>query len=256
MRTTALLSITAAAVLGLAPAAAAQPGAGYGRGHAGPPPSAHSARHAPGPRYHDTVRFERGHRIPHFWFGPQFHVQNWQLYGFAQPRGGQRWVRYYDDAYLVDGDGLVMDGRYGLDWDAYGEQWDHEAGVPQYVGTGDFVPGPEDVEWVESQAPHAAPPAYAGRGRYEGHAYPPQGHPYPYGYQSYGHYPYGYGYQGGYGAYHWGTITETITTVTTGGATSTRSHVIEHQPPRQRARHHRAPAPRPCDCPLPLGERG
>src|SRR5687768_3499632 len=45
-------------------------------------------------------QFQRGAFLPPFWFGPQFHVQNWQLYGFSAPPAGHRWVRYYNDAYL------------------------------------------------------------------------------------------------------------------------------------------------------------
>jgi Ni/Co efflux regulator RcnB len=96
------------------------------------------------------VRFRRGATIPHFWFGPQFHIQNWGLYGFPQPFAGGRWIRHYDDAYLIDRDGRVRDGRYGMDWDRYGERWDHdEAGIPIYAGDGDYEPDDHDYEWAE-----------------------------------------------------------------------------------------------------------
>src|SRR5690349_3694262 len=51
----------------------------------------------PGPNFRHH-RLQRGFMVHPFWFGPQFHVQNWQLYGFGAPRRDQRWVRYYDDA--------------------------------------------------------------------------------------------------------------------------------------------------------------
>ena len=96
------------------------------------------------------VRFQRGATIPHVWFGPQFHVQNWGLYGFPQPFAGGRWIRHYDDAYLIDRDGRVRDGRYGMDWDRYGERWDQDDnGVPVYAGDGDYQPGDHDYEWAE-----------------------------------------------------------------------------------------------------------
>src|SRR5687768_18603626 len=72
----------------------------------------------PGPNFPHR-RLHRGFVIHPFWFGPQFHIQNWQMYGFADPGRDRRWVRYYDDAYLIDGDGRVVDERYGLDWDEY-----------------------------------------------------------------------------------------------------------------------------------------
>ena len=34
-------------------------------------------------------------------------INNWQIYGFADPGPDRRWVRYYDDAYLIDRDGRV-----------------------------------------------------------------------------------------------------------------------------------------------------
>src|SRR5687768_16069934 len=96
------------------------------------------------------VRFHRGATIPHFWFGPQFHLQNWAMYGFPQPFAGGRWIRYYDDALLIDRDGRVRDGRYGMDWERYGERWDQdEDGVPIYAGDGDYEPDDRDYEWAE-----------------------------------------------------------------------------------------------------------
>ena len=85
-------------------------------------------------------RLQRGFVIPPFWFGPQFHINNWQVYGFADPGADGRWVRYYDDAYLIDRDGRVRDNRYGMDWDRYGEEWEVEDGIPAYRGRRDYRP--------------------------------------------------------------------------------------------------------------------
>ena len=79
-------------------------------------------------------RLRRGGFINGYWFAPQFYIGNWQSYGFSAPGDDQRWVRYYDDAYLVDGDGRVMDSRYGVRWDRYGEDWDDQDGIPGYRG--------------------------------------------------------------------------------------------------------------------------
>jgi Ni/Co efflux regulator RcnB len=87
----------------------------------------------PGPNFR-YGRLRRGGFINSYWFAPQFYVGNWGAYGFSAPRDDQRWVRYYDDAYLVDGDGRVMDTRYGVRWDRYGEEWDNQNGIPGYRG--------------------------------------------------------------------------------------------------------------------------
>src|SRR3954453_3853827 len=42
-------------------------------------------------------RLRRGFVVPSFWFGPQFQIGNWQMYGFADPGPDGRWIRYYDD---------------------------------------------------------------------------------------------------------------------------------------------------------------
>ena len=224
----------------------------------------------PPPGGHRFVRIHRGGTIPHFWFGPQFHIQNWGMYGFPQPFDGGRWVRYYDDAYLIDRDGRVRDGRYGMDWDRYGERWDHdENGVPYYVGDGDYEPGDWDYEWAERyERGDRGRDDYA-RGGHDGRdggrrvkvrhggtgGYGPHGPPMPppgYGYGGYGGYGYGaYGY--GWG---WGPVIITETTVTTAPVVETRTYyetVTERVRVRPKARRCRcaAPPPRPR-----AGERG
>ncbi len=79
-------------------------------------------------------RLRRGGSIHSFWFSPQFYVGNWGAYGFYAPGEDQRWVRYYDDAYLIDGGGRVIDERYGVDWRSRGEDWADYDGVPGYRG--------------------------------------------------------------------------------------------------------------------------
>ncbi|HEY0114771.1 MAG TPA: RcnB family protein, partial [Allosphingosinicella sp.] len=87
-----------------------------------------------------------------FFHQPQFHVQNWQLYGFIQPGPQQRWVRYYDDAYLVDRGGRIHDRRQRVNWDRYGERWDRdERGIPYYAGRGDYHPDGRDYEYVDRE---------------------------------------------------------------------------------------------------------
>ena len=87
----------------------------------------------PGPDFRHS-RLRRGGFINSFWFAPQFYIGDWGSYGFYAPGDGQRWVRYYDDAYLIDGDGRVVDTRYGVRWDRYGGDWDVRDGIPGYRG--------------------------------------------------------------------------------------------------------------------------
>lgn len=176
MRTLLLASLGAAlAVPALAPAAAdAQrmvrhgPGAGYpmpGR-TVGPvrpmtPPMAH-----PGPRpvvYPQGGRWGskvggrwwgganapggwtayrrpyRGYALPTYWIAPRFFINDWQGYGLSQPGSGYNWVRYYDDAVLIDGRGSVYDMRGGIDWDdtGYDDRDDDYAEDRVYAGPED-----------------------------------------------------------------------------------------------------------------------
>jgi hypothetical protein len=154
-------------------------------------------------RHRNYKRIERGFIVPHLWWGPRFHVQNWGMYGFARPMHGRRWVRYYDDALLIDHAGRVHDGRWGMNWDEYEDRWAYdEQGVPYYDGESDYYPGEEDDAWVEGEEGahaehHRPPPPPCARV-----CPPPMPHP-----QGYGAYGYGYGWMPG------GMVTITETTV-------------------------------------------
>jgi hypothetical protein len=47
---------------------------------------------------------------------PRFFVGDWYSYGFAAPGYGQHWMRYYDDALLIDDRGYVYDMVPGVNW--------------------------------------------------------------------------------------------------------------------------------------------
>jgi Ni/Co efflux regulator RcnB len=202
---------------------------------------------------HFQRRLQRGFVVPPFWFGPQFQIGNWQMYGFSDPGADGRWIRYYDDAYLIDRGGRVLDTREGLDWDRYGEEWDMADGIPAYRGGRDDGPDDEDDDRGD------------GRGDREDHGrhFMHPGGPMPgpgYGYGGgYGHSQvYGGGY--GYGMYAYPIVIETVTT--SGGGYS--EEVVEEYVQVRRAHHRprarcvcRAPRPAPPPRPRPpAGERG
>lgn len=62
----------------------------------------------------------RGYALPSYWIAPRFYVTDWQAYGLSRPMPGYNWVRYYDDAVLIDARGSVFDTRDGVDWDGTG----------------------------------------------------------------------------------------------------------------------------------------
>lgn len=63
-------------------------------------------------------RLGRGSMLPGFWMGHR--VPDYLSFGLAAPLQGYGWVRYYDDAVLVDGDGRVWDSVGGIGWGGSG----------------------------------------------------------------------------------------------------------------------------------------
>lgn len=61
-------------------------------------------------------RPEPGATLPQIWLNPDYTVKDWRGWGFAAPAQGTRWVRYYDDAVLIDDAAKVKDVRYAVDW--------------------------------------------------------------------------------------------------------------------------------------------
>jgi hypothetical protein len=188
---------------------------------------------------------QRGFIVPQFWWGPQFQINNWQMYGFADPGADGRWIRYYDDAYLIGRDGRIRDSREGLDWDRYGEEWDMADGIPAYRGSRDYRPGDEDYARAEEHDGD-------GRDGHDGHMRemremhmrrggPPMPGPgYAYGGGGYSQ-VYGGGY--GYAAYAYPIVIETVTT---GAAAQSYSEEVVEEYVQVRRAHHRA-RPR-CGC--------
>lgn len=141
MRTLSIAALALTAIALAAPADAGQ------RGHRGPNvrpvhpgvrPMPHpGVRHVQmrGPRWGGKVRGRwyggtyapggwaayrrpvRGWVLPSYWVAPSFYVSDWQRFNLWAPQPGHGWIRYYDDAVLVDRYGQVVDTREGIDWD-------------------------------------------------------------------------------------------------------------------------------------------
>ncbi|MGS1015913.1 RcnB family protein [Allosphingosinicella humi] len=130
-------------------AATAAPGVTWREATSAAVPTMSSAEAVPSARA-EFRRLERGGQVPQGWLTPRFIIANWALYGFSPPYPGLVWVRYYDDALLIDREGWVHDSRHDIDWARYGESWRTDRGVPEYAvasepGAGSYAyPDPAD----------------------------------------------------------------------------------------------------------------
>lgn len=70
----------------------------------------------------------RGWTLPTYWIGGGFWINDWSSWGLSRPAAGYDWVRYYDDAVLIDRRGKVWDSVSGLDWDRDGHGYDYDDG--------------------------------------------------------------------------------------------------------------------------------
>lgn len=233
--------------------------------HAPAPPMMHQGmRHPmPGPGVHHPMpgagpmpgfpRIGRGGMLPPHFRTPQFFVQDWGAFGFPAPMPGGHWVRYYDDALLIDRDGRVMDSRHDWDWEGGGDRMAHHEDHDGDRDHGGDDGG--DDEWADDGH---------GRGhhgdrmvRVYRHDGPPPGDyrrggkrkfhrrlPFAPAYSGYG-YGYGYGYGAGCGC---GGVVITETTTTTAPVVETRTYyetVVERPARRHYAKPvYRKPVPR------------
>jgi Ni/Co efflux regulator RcnB len=76
--------------------------------------------HGPRPIMHGQGHYRmpfRGYTLPTYWFQPSFRVVNFARYGLYVPQAGFGWSRYFNDAVLINGQGLVHDSVRNVPWD-------------------------------------------------------------------------------------------------------------------------------------------
>jgi len=61
--------------------------------------------------------FARGGTVPPLWRDDRFYVREWFAFGLTEPAFGYRWIRYYDDALLINvSTGEVAEVMPDVDW--------------------------------------------------------------------------------------------------------------------------------------------
>lgn len=73
----------------------------------------------------------RGWTLPRYWIAPSFVIADYAYYGLSTPPYGYNWVRYYDDAVLVDGRGRVWETSSPIEWDRYENSYYADGGSYQ-----------------------------------------------------------------------------------------------------------------------------
>lgn len=61
-------------------------------------------------------RPSRGYQLDRYWMSGNFQIPDYYSFGLQAPPNGYFWVRYYDDAVLVDNYGRVRDSVSGIAW--------------------------------------------------------------------------------------------------------------------------------------------
>ena len=167
-----------------------------------------------------------GDRLPGYFVSPSFYVSNWAAYGLARPAYGENWVRYYNGAALIDGDGTVIDYRDSIDWDRRGGGY--------AAGGGSYGTGYDDGDgggWSNDSGFDENSAGYHGNWShgYDHHAH---GHGYS---RSYGYgtaspgYGYGYGYGAGGATVYSGAGGATVVVVQGGAAVTTTTTTVDEE---------------------------
>lgn len=108
----------------------------------------------------------RGWSLPGYWRDSRFRVNDYLSFGLSAPPRGYYWVRYYDDAVLVDDGGRVWDSLGGISWgasaEAYGDSYAYAESSSASASAGaDYPPPPRrPIESVDPNAYYREPGAY------------------------------------------------------------------------------------------------
>lgn len=224
----------------IAPAPRGMPNRPHFRGPM-PPRMSHNSPHFSGPRrggggrwggsingrWHGGVnapggwssyrRPSRGWTLPPYWMGSSFHIPDYGSFGLGAPPYGYFWVRYYDDAVMVDSYGRVRDSVSGIGWDADADAYAGGGYGYGYAGAaasasasaGAITPvDPDeyyDDDYYEDQGGYGAQYGMSG-----GYAPPVAGGPPVVHYPSCPQTCPGQAHGGGYGYYYGGPVTTTI----------------------------------------------
>ncbi len=203
-------------------------------------------------------RIGRGQMLPSYWLLDDFLIGDYLAWGIDAPPYGYRWVRYYDDAVLVDAQGRAWDSVGGIAWAGAAASSDDD-GSQSYsrstssVGAGYPPPGAEYAPFPPPP-PGGAAQGYAGGGNAPPVVYAPPA----------AHMSSGYAENGWSGGYAYGGGAASVTVVTLPAApvitttTTVTEEVIERPEvvsyatvrrvyrPRRRVVHHVACCP--CRC--------
>jgi hypothetical protein len=93
-------------------------GPAYAPAPMSPPPGAWQGAPSPWRDGGDYRRPVRGWKVPKHYRDRNYVVSDWRGWDLGEPGPGMAWIRYYDDALLIDAAGRVVDCRYGVNWDA------------------------------------------------------------------------------------------------------------------------------------------
>lgn len=158
------------------------------------------------------TRPRRGRTLPPYWMQSNFQIPDYLSFGLAAPPYGYFWVRYYDDAVLVDAQGGIHNSVSGIAWGssagAYAGGGYASSSASAYASGGQMtVIDPNQGYYAPPQGGYAPPVAYGPPAvQVQGC---PQVCPPPVVYQG-GGYQQGGAYYGGGGYYAGGSTTTTV----------------------------------------------
>lgn len=109
---------------------------------------AHAAAVRPAALRDTYRRPTRGWALPVYWQAPRFAVGDWRALGLREPLPGYRWVRYHDDAVLVDRNFSIFDVAPSVA---------RSGGDPFYANDERVYAGPGERRVIAPGAPVAPP---------------------------------------------------------------------------------------------------